>query len=120
MKESVKDLMEELEEAAQKLEIAGLKGDARVVRAAIDFVKEHPERDAPCADTVMDDVGDSMIRDMMRKATTRRDFAGVAMNIAEDRYSAGSTAARCAIAILIRHGITAAVDFAKDLEHHEG
>jgi hypothetical protein len=111
--------MEELEDAARKLEVAGLKGDASVVRAAIAFIREHPERDAPGADEAVENVNDSMIRDLMIKATDRRGFARVAANNAEDRYGAGSTAARCAIAILLRHGIKVATDFADDLEHHE-
>lgn len=32
---------------------------------------------------------------------------------------AGETCGRCAIAILLCHGIKAAVDFVVDLEHHE-
>lgn len=44
----------------------------------------------------------------------------VAANIAEDRYSAGSTAAKVTISILLKHGLKAAQNFAADLEHHEG
>jgi hypothetical protein len=49
----------------------------------------------------------------------RRDNAGVAAQIAEDRNNGASTAARYALAILMRDGIQAALDFAADLEHHE-
>lgn len=61
----------------------------------------------------------SLDRQEMRKAATRHDRARIASNIAQDRYSAGSTAARCTIAILLRDGVEAAIDFANDLEHHE-
>lgn len=114
----------ELEEVVEKLEIVGLTSDARVVRAAIGFIREHPERDVPGADEAVENIRDSTIESlmvvaMMGESADRRSFARVAANIAEDRHSAGSTAARCTIAILLRHGLRAANDFADDLEHHE-
>lgn len=57
--------------------------------------------------------------DLLNEAEDRKGFARLAGNIAEDRYSAGSTAARATIYILLHHGYQAAVDFAADLEHHE-
>lgn len=49
-----------------------------------------------------------------------RDLAGIAMNIAQDRYGAGSSGAAFALATLLRFGPEAARDFVADLEHHEG
>lgn len=71
------------------------------------------------ADRLEDDMG-RPTRDIFRVAKDRLGFAGVAMNIAEDRYSAGSTAARATLIIALRHGIGAAEDFMADLAHHEG
>lgn len=66
-----------------------------------------------------DGISDSYQLDQLRKATTRRDFAVIAANVVEDRYEAGSTAARLALIIALRHGIKAATDFVDDLAHHE-
>ena len=71
-----------------------------------------------------DDLLDGMSRhdpitDRLREGKTRRDFAMVAANITEDRYSAGSTAARATLIVLLKHGMKAAKDFVADLEHHE-
>lgn len=54
------------------------------------------------------------------RATSRYDFARFASMIAEDRYSGGSTAAQLAVAIMLKFGLEAAVNFAKDIQHHEG
>lgn len=59
------------------------------------------------------------IADRLREGTTRRDFAMVAANITQDRYSAGSSAARATLIILLRHGLEAAKEFLDDLGHHE-
>jgi hypothetical protein len=72
------------------------------------------------AESILDDMPRfGFIRDLMIKAKTRSEFGGVAANIAEDRYSAGSSAAQCCIVIMLRHGVDAALDFAKDLGYHE-
>ena len=55
----------------------------------------------------------------VQECRTRRDYARIAMRIAEDRYSAGSSAVRVALIILLRHGVQAAIDFMADLRHHE-
>lgn len=76
------------------------------------------ERDEVLADDLIDDAGRD-ISQMMREAKDRRGYARVAANIAEDRYGAGSAAARCAVAIFLKHGIVVARNFIADLEHHE-
>lgn len=72
------------------------------------------------ADDLMDDQPDHDLRSRIRDATSRGGFASVAANIAYDRYSAGSTAARAAIYIFAHYGFQAAKDFVADLQHHEG
>ena len=74
---------------------------------------------------VLDDLIDNMNnvagdRSIAERATTRHDFAGIAMRIADDRYTAGSTAATITIICLLKFGTQAAINFAKDLDHHEG
>lgn len=63
---------------------------------------------------------DSWLRDRIREAKGRKDFASISCTVASDRYSAGSTAARIALFVLLNHGPDAALDFIADLEHHEG
>lgn len=63
-------------------------------------------------------------REALRQSTgdtgkDRRARAMVAANIADDRYHAGSTAAKAAVFILIEHGWEAVKWFIDDLEHHE-
>ena len=79
----------------------------------------HDEDASRIADDLEDAIADSYQRDQLRKATTRRDFAVIAMNVVEDRYGAGSTAARLALIIALRHGVEMARDFIADLDHHE-
>jgi hypothetical protein len=71
------------------------------------------------ADDLIDKIYDSCIRGDLRSGKTRRDFAGIASTIALDRYNGGSLGARAALAIMLMHGVEAAVAFADDLEHHE-
>lgn len=71
------------------------------------------------AEKIIDQIGDGWLREQLRCGVVRRDFAKVAANIAEDRYGAGSTAARSALAIHLMHGLEMAEAFAADLEHHE-
>ncbi len=58
--------------------------------------------------------------DYVCEETRRRAFAGLAARISDDRYSGGSNGAISAIIIMHKHGVKAAIDFAKDLQHHEG
>lgn len=71
-------------------------------------------------DDLIDDWSDSFLRDRLRSAKDRGGRASVAAAITEDRYGAGSAAARAALFILGTHGWQAALDFVADLEHHEG
>jgi hypothetical protein len=71
------------------------------------------------AERLLDGINDNVIEDPIRRGKTRREFAAAAMNIPEDRYSAGSTGARAALAILLLHGLKAAEEFVADIEHHE-
>lgn len=71
------------------------------------------------AEKLVEGINDSMIEDHFGTKKTRHDFAIAAANIARDRYSAGSTSARAALAIFLTHGLLAAKDFVADLEHHE-
>lgn len=70
------------------------------------------------AEAIIDDMN-SLDRQAMRTATTRGERSRIASAITQDRYNAGSTAAKHTIAILLRDGIEAAEHFAADLEHHE-
>lgn len=71
------------------------------------------------ADDLLDGLDRFLLQGQFRGSTTRREFAMVAGNIAQDRYSAGSTAARGTLIILLRHGLQAAKDFMADLAHYE-
>jgi hypothetical protein len=71
------------------------------------------------AESLLEGISDQFIEERISDGKTRRDFAIAAANITEDRYSAGSTAARAALAILLMHGLEAAREFVSDLEHHE-
>ena len=71
------------------------------------------------AETLIDDMSDRHLRNMLRDARDRRGLAMVAANITEDRYGAGSTAARAVLYVLLTHGHEAAKAFVADLEHHE-
>ena len=62
---------------------------------------------------------EQFIRERIETGKERKDFAMVAANIARDRYSAGSTAAAAVLYIAAHHGIEAAINFVRDLEHHE-
>lgn len=73
---------------------------------------------AEVAENLLDNF-DRFLVDRLREGKDRRDFAMVAANITEDRYSAGSTAARATLIILLQHGLQAAQEFMADLEHHE-
>jgi hypothetical protein len=99
--------------------------DGRRVVAAWNFCRGIPtetlEQAEMLADEIMDDMNShGFIRQLMAEAKDRRGFARVAANIAEDRYGAGSNAARCTIVIMLRHGLEMAKAFVEDLEHHEG
>jgi hypothetical protein len=72
------------------------------------------------ADDMLHGLADRYAQDRLRAARTRGDFAGIAATIAEDRYSAGSEASRVTTYILLMYGTEAAVNFADDIEHHEG
>lgn len=89
----------------------------------LDLIREHlaitVEVDKRVAWDHIDNLGDQFLRERMHAGKARHDFAIVAANIAEDRYRAGSQAARCAIAILLLHGAKAAGDFVDDLAFHE-
>lgn len=71
------------------------------------------------AETIIDELPWPLLKSWMIDASTRSLRGRIAANIAEDRYGAGSTASKCTIAILLRDGVEAAIDFANDLEHHE-
>lgn len=72
------------------------------------------------AEYLVDNMGRGhQVRFEFRNRSTRRDYAYYAMQVAEDRYSAGSDAARATIVILLKHGVQAAIDFMKDIAHHE-
>lgn len=71
-------------------------------------------------DDLLGKINDQFIRERIDEGSTEKDYAIAAMNITEDRYSAGSTAAICTIIIMLRHGVEMAVSFAENLEHHEG
>lgn len=72
------------------------------------------------ADHVLDEMWDHDLAARLRQGSTRRDFAGCAARISEDRYNGGSTAALATIYIMLAHGVQTALDFQADLSHHEG
>jgi hypothetical protein len=67
----------------------------------------------------IDDNLDRHTRRDLEEAKDSRGRAGVAAQIARDRYGAGSTAAFCTISIMLQHGVEEAIEFAKNLRHHE-
>ena len=71
------------------------------------------------AETLLDDMSDHYLAGKVRDAKSRADLGMVAANITEDRYSAGSTAARCVLVIIDLYGYEAAKCFMDDLDHHE-
>lgn len=78
------------------------------------------ERDNPEDIRLADDLADELHdRTDVRAAKSRHDFARLAANISEDRYSAGSQAALVTLICYLRFGYAAAYNFTKDLQHHE-
>lgn len=99
---------------------SAVSGDERAtIRQRRELSRISRERAERKAVELLGDMNHGMIRDMMLEAKDRKDYARVAANITEDRYGASSTAAMCAIVILLQHGVEMATDFVKDLEYHE-
>ena len=71
------------------------------------------------AERLLDDMSDRFLRGLVAEAKDRLGFARVAAAISQDRYGAGSTAARVAIYVMLVYGYQMAVDFMDDLGHHE-
>jgi hypothetical protein len=94
--------------------------DAHLTVQEIDTVVAYQlEENGDACENILEDVKDREMRKVLDKATDRKGFAYAAMNIPQDRYSAGSNAARVAIYIMLKCGTEAALNFVKDLEHHE-
>lgn len=88
-------------------------------KSGISVAPLNEDETARFAYLMTEDMSDRFLRNAIETGCNRLDFAKVAANITEDRYSAGSTAARAVVYILLTHGHEAAENFVKDLEHHE-
>lgn len=70
-------------------------------------------------ESLIEDHLDDFLCERLREGSSRAAFAIVAMNIAEDRYSAGTQAAAAVLYIREKHGDELAAKFIADLEHHQ-
>lgn len=101
-----------------------LAGDAALTAKTIgDLIEEAADEDKGELDLIQkvidNKIDDRDTRKLFDGEYDRRKFGRAAMQITEDRYSAGSTAAEVTIAIAGRFGVQAAINFAEDLSHHE-
>jgi hypothetical protein len=75
------------------------------------------------ADRFEEDFGSNLdpeTREAISSNYDRRKLGRIAALIAEDRFNAGSTAARVALLAYLLQGEEAALNFVRDLEFHEG
>ena len=80
---------------------------------------EDKDQDKDKAEQLLDNLNDQFLQGLVADAKDSSGFTRVAANIAQDRYSAGSSAARITIYIMLVHGYQMAVDFMNDLDHNE-
>jgi hypothetical protein len=96
----------------------------RFVKEADEFVgnsigDRDAHSDATYAHTLRIERTNGVVNHLLFTAKDRRDFAGVAYEIAKDRYGAGSAAAAAGAFILLTKGRKAFEEFLADLAHHE-